>query len=388
MLLSFQYTDLSTSVRPCTGSDKGFGPFSNSEASRTPELTLFSQLPKVSRPTLSGDAPKMAGWTGLEPATSCVTGRLTNQKIVAYKSFKRELDKSALRRNPLKTHLVGFGASRGDGGVLLSCNAPNHFNSLASCGGLMARINVDVRAVLSDDRWFPLLFEIKDQDRALGMLCRFWDRGQDFWKLGETPIPNDRFPSDWEVLVKTNWGERVEGGVYVKGSRERFAWILSKREAGRMGGKQTQANASTLKQNQPSYSSSSSLISNSEEKSAKALPRAEKIQLSADGVWNNVTSEIKELWKKAYPAVDIPVELQKAAAWLVANPKNKKKNYSRFINSWLCRSQDRAPRVQTQTKRIETCVKCNKEPLAGGINTQGGFVCMDCYYNPRKAASA
>jgi len=29
------------------------------------------------------------------------------------------------------------------------------------------------------------------------------------------------------------------------------------------------------------------------------------------------------------------------AAWLVANPKQRKKNYQRFITNWLSREQDR-----------------------------------------------
>jgi hypothetical protein len=50
-------------------------------------------------------------------------------------------------------------------------------------------------------------------------------------------------------------------------------------------------------------------------------------------------------WKTAYPAIDVEGELRKAAAWLVSNPKNKKSAYSRFLNSWLSRAQDKAPRV-------------------------------------------
>jgi len=36
--------------------------------------------------------------------------------------------------------------------------------------------------------------------------------------------------------------------------------------------------------------------------------------------------------------------LASAAAWLVANPKNVKSNYARFLTSWFKRAQDRAPR--------------------------------------------
>lgn len=50
-------------------------------------------------------------------------------------------------------------------------------------------------------------------------------------------------------------------------------------------------------------------------------------------------------WAKAYPAVDLDIELTKASAWLVANPKNQKSNYARFLTNWLTKAQDKAPRV-------------------------------------------
>lgn len=50
-------------------------------------------------------------------------------------------------------------------------------------------------------------------------------------------------------------------------------------------------------------------------------------------------------WKAAYPAVNIDVEMSKASAWLIANPKNAKSNYARFLTNWLTKAQDKAPRV-------------------------------------------
>lgn len=47
-----------------------------------------------------------------------------------------------------------------------------------------------------------------------------------------------------------------------------------------------------------------------------------------------------ETWRQAYPAVDIETELKRAAAWLCSNPKEKRSNYARFINTWLSREQD------------------------------------------------
>lgn len=52
-----------------------------------------------------------------------------------------------------------------------------------------------------------------------------------------------------------------------------------------------------------------------------------------------------EIWVKAYPAIDVLAEIKKAGAWLVANPKNRKSDYPRFLNGWLSRAQNRAPKV-------------------------------------------
>ena len=58
-------------------------------------------------------------------------------------------------------------------------------------------------------------------------------------------------------------------------------------------------------------------------------------------------TEADELrWQEAYPAVPIPPEIAKAAAWLHANPANRKKNNERFLVNWFARSQDRAGRVR------------------------------------------
>ena len=50
------------------------------------------------------------------------------------------------------------------------------------------------------------------------------------------------------------------------------------------------------------------------------------------------------VWQEAYPAIDVPGEIARAAAWLRANPKNRKSNYARFLTNWLSRAQDKAPR--------------------------------------------
>lgn len=69
-----------------------------------------------------------------------------------------------------------------------------------------------------------------------------------------------------------------------------------------------------------------------------------KISLDADGVWHDIPIALMATWVKAYPALSLDAELSKAAAWIIANPKNKKSNYARFLTNWLTRAQDKAPK--------------------------------------------
>lgn len=58
-----------------------------------------------------------------------------------------------------------------------------------------------------------------------------------------------------------------------------------------------------------------------------------------------LTDEQVTQWAEAFPAVDVPLEIKRAAAWLDANPANRKRNLKRFLVNWLARAQEKAPRV-------------------------------------------
>lgn len=64
--------------------------------------------------------------------------------------------------------------------------------------------------------------------------------------------------------------------------------------------------------------------------------------------WENVSDKFLTILSSAYPAVDVDAELKAMAAWLEANPKNRKSDYPRFINNWLRRAQDKAPRTENK----------------------------------------
>lgn len=66
----------------------------------------------------------------------------------------------------------------------------------------------------------------------------------------------------------------------------------------------------------------------------------------AKGVFTGITEDMELAWQDAYPAVPVPPAIARAAAWLVANPANRKSNNHRFIVNWLGREQEKAGRVR------------------------------------------
>jgi uncharacterized protein YdaU (DUF1376 family) len=54
-----------------------------------------------------------------------------------------------------------------------------------------------------------------------------------------------------------------------------------------------------------------------------------------------ISDETIKAWTEAYPAVDVNRTILRSAEWLLANPNKRKKNYNRFLTSWLSRSQER-----------------------------------------------
>jgi len=101
-------------------------------------------------------------------------------------------------------------------------------------------------------------------------------------------------------------------------------------------------------------------LSSSTSESASASHKSPGLEMKvsldfSSGQWLNISEKDFQLWSGAYPAVNLQVELQRAAAWLIANPKNRKSNYKRFLTNWFSRAQDRArPAVETTSNQYST----------------------------------
>jgi len=81
--------------------------------------------------------------------------------------------------------------------------------------------------------------------------------------------------------------------------------------------------------------------------------------------WENISQEDIKVWKEAYPACDIDFELKQMKAWLLANPKKRKKDYKRFINNWLSREQDRGGSRNGYQKSLDEFNEMQRRALRG-----------------------
>lgn len=81
----------------------------------------------------------------------------------------------------------------------------------------------------------------------------------------------------------------------------------------------------------------------------KRTGQTEKVKIIFNEItreFDNITDKDLELWRNAYPAVNLNIELNSMVAWLMANPANRKTNYEKFIINWLKKTQDRAGRLK------------------------------------------
>ena len=98
--------------------------------------------------------------------------------------------------------------------------------------------------------------------------------------------------------------------------------------------------------------------------------------------WN----ELLPSWKSAYPRVDIMAEVRKAHAWELANPSLRKRNRSRFLNSWLQREQDkplqpgeaRPFHPQAPPTPPPPCGRCNSTGFIPGPPVGGATTVLPC----------
>ena len=98
-----------------------------------------------------------------------------------------------------------------------------------------------------------------------------------------------------------------------------------------------------------------------EEITTKGMPIAysEKVKSFFDQVVR--TQNILQIWREAYPNVDIESELNLAKAWLLSNTGNAKKDFKKFCNNWLARAMKNPSKVVTKSRHEQSSEYLNRQ---------------------------
>jgi hypothetical protein len=103
----------------------------------------------------------------------------------------------------------------------------------------LPRINIDDE--LRVDPRFLALCELVGRSRAYGALCCLWEIGQAYWKKDRALIPTKLFEQLPEStdLIRSNFALLREEGVYCSGAEERWVFLMTRSDAGRLGGRRS-----------------------------------------------------------------------------------------------------------------------------------------------------
>ena len=165
----------------------------------------------------------------------------------------------------------------------------------------MARINIE-DSIYRDER-FHRLSAFEGKYKALGLCVAAWDLAHNWYlKHPDGLIPFSEWATQPELTLLEKYGlaERLENGVYVKGSKTQCEYLSKRSQAGKKGGLKSQEISASkrkqIEQNQPSSSSSSSIsssTSNSNSKKNKNIPEGAIAPRS-------LGSEVWEAYREAY----------------------------------------------------------------------------------------
>lgn len=193
------------------------------------------------------------------------------------------------------------------------------------------------------------------------------ERVKDAISMLESPDCESRTPDmDGRRIVRLSdertWGWQIVNFRKYRGIRDEESRRRQNKEAQqRYKNKQDKPNSAKVSQGKPEKAhteAEAEADTDTEEKKNTSFasdffadaqnPKQKKQKIIFDGhLITGYTTDAMEALSKAYPAIDITTEIMKASAWLVANPKNVKKNVARFVNNWLARAQDKAPAVRS-----------------------------------------
>jgi hypothetical protein len=78
--------------------------------------------------------------------------------------------------------------------------------------------------------------------------------------------------------------------------------------------------------------------------------------------YDNIPMNLIEMWKKAYPNVDIKGECERSRVWLLSNTNKAKKDFKGFTNRWLGKACQNGGSIPVQMEHtIEKAIIKRKE---------------------------
>jgi hypothetical protein len=158
----------------------------------------------------------------------------------------------------------------------------------------LARINVE-DGLWADPRFLKLCIKLGDEEKALGRVVIAWRFAQKFWCPNKDPIPDEAWTAArlGNELVEVGLARFENGGYYLAGSEEQFAWWFQRQESGRKGGQASAKRRLSLakrksagaQQIQPSSSSSSSFSLSSSSSSSEVIAPEAQSPKGTTAVW-------------------------------------------------------------------------------------------------------
>lgn len=101
----------------------------------------------------------------------------------------------------------------------------------------MARINIE-ESFWNDARFKIFSKKLGDEDRAIGMMVRLWRLAQEYWKKDQL-IDEKIFELSGfsDLLFDVGLVIKTDKGIYVKGSKTSFNWLMKIMKGAKNGGK-------------------------------------------------------------------------------------------------------------------------------------------------------
>ncbi len=136
--------------------------------------------------------------------------------------------------------------------------------------------------------------------------------------------------------------------------------------------KQHESNTKSTRNQQHKKKERNKEINNIYNNSNELFPQSDFSNLPAlpliDGTEYSVSASEVENYKALYPAVDVEQQVRAMCGWLDANPRNRKtrSGIKRFINSWLSKDQNKAPKTRDGTGAMDTAFRELEQMKARG----------------------